>query len=137
MRRALSFTMVLLLVLRGLLGDAMAMGATPVTPAVGMAVASTHAVPHQHAAAQPASPDEEHAATGCNGAGSTDLDSHCFEHEHEHGTGCSACGICHSALFTPSQPASLQGLAPDFLRPQGHSVFASAAARQIIKPPIS
>ena len=58
MRRPLSIVLVLLLVLRGLLGDAMAMGAAPVmgVPAPAVALASDSAL-HHHAPEIAQSPD--------------------------------------------------------------------------------
>ena len=141
MRRGLSFILVLLLVLRGLLGDAMAMGMAPVT-------APTAAVDHhaptasEHGTASPgvSSHGEDHAGpTGHDridaaAAACSEQDTDC---SHEHGPTCSACGVCHSALFTPdlvAQPLRPQSLAQPSL---GSTQFASASAAPDIKPPIS
>lgn len=143
MRRPLSIVLVLLLVLRGLLGDAMAMGAAPVmgVPAPAVASASDSAL-HHHApeiAQSPGSHERhpahaEHSADCSSQAGGLAGGS-CGEHEH--GPSCTLCGICHSALFTPGQIGS-DGAAPSAaLRPQGSVRFASAAKLQAIKPPIS
>ena len=144
MRRGLSFLLVLLLVLRGLLGDAMAMGKAPMlapattahhhrlasTPLDGLHLAmgqDAHGEHGQHgapmaASAKACSPDP--ASPGCH-------------HSHEGMASCSACGICHSALSQPHLPALPQAQAPATLRPLGTTRFASAPAALLIKPPIS
>ena len=156
MRRPLSIVLVLLLVLRGLLGDAMAMGAAPVmgVPAPAVALASDSALHHHapeiaqspdsherhpaHATEQPSHPSHtshaEHSAD-CSPQAGSPAGGGCGEHEH--GPSCTLCGICHSALFTPGQIDS-DGPAPAAaLRPRGSARFASAAKLQAIKPPIS
>ncbi|ATH14798.1 hypothetical protein CHL79_21395 [Delftia acidovorans] len=151
MRRPLSIVLVLLLVLRGLLGDAMAMGAAPVmgVPAPAVASASDSAL-HHHAPEIAQSPDshERHPAHATEQPSHTSHAEHSAASqaggpaggscgEHEHGPSCTLCGICHSALFTPGQIGS-DGAAPSAaLRPQGSTRFASAAKLQAIKPPIS
>ncbi len=109
MRRGLPFILVMLLVLRGLLGDAMAMGIAP----VALPTAAIHC---PVAAAEATAP-----VTDC---------------DHATEPTCSACDICHSALFTLDllvQPLPLQ---PSALRPLGGTRFASASAALAIKPPI-
>ena len=108
MRRGLPFILVMLLVLRGLLGDAMAMGIAP----VALPAAAIHC---PMAAA-------EAAATDC---------------DHVTGPTCSACDICHSVLFTLDLLAQPLPLQPSALRPLGCTRFASASAALAIKPPIS
>ncbi|MBJ2140387.1 hypothetical protein JC796_06585 [Delftia acidovorans] len=153
MRRPLSIVLVLLLVLRGLLGDAMAMGAAPVmgVPTPAVASASDSAL-HHHAPEIAQSPDshERHLAHATEQPSHTSHAEHSADcssqaggpaggscGEHEHGPSCTLCGICHSALFTPGQIGS-DGAAPSAaLRPQGSTRFASAAKLQAIKPPIS
>lgn len=159
MRRPLSIVLVLLLVLRGLLGDAMAMGAAPVMSALAPAAASAPALDpasalHHHApevaleiTQSPDSPEQHHAAHAADHASHAEHSAACAPQasghpggscgEHEHGPSCTLCGICHSALFTPGQIGS-DGAAPSAaLRPQGSARFASAAKLQAIKPPIS
>ncbi|WP_232533326.1 hypothetical protein [Delftia acidovorans] len=147
----MSIVLVLLLVLRGLLGDAMAMGAAPVmgVPAPAVASASDSAL-HHHAPEIAQSPDshERHPAHATEQPSHTSHAEHSAASqaggpaggscgEHEHGPSCTLCGICHSALFTPGQIGS-DGAAPSAaLRPQGSTRFASAAKLQAIKPPIS
>lgn len=159
MRRPLSIVLVLLLVLRGLLGNAMAMGAAPVMSALAPSAASApasaaasalhHHVPEiaqspdsheQHHAAHAADHGSDHAShaehsAGCAPQAGGHPGGSCGEHEH--GPSCTLCGICHSALFTPGQIGS-DGTAPaTALHPQGSTRFASAAKLQAIKPPIS
>src|SRR5256885_10416286 len=136
MRRPLSIVLVLLLVLRGLLGDAMAMGAAPVMSALAPAAASAPALDpasalHHHApeiareaaleiTQSPDSPEQHHAAHaadhGPDHASNPEPSAGCAPQasghpggscgEHEHGPSCTLCGICHSALFTPGQIGS-------------------------------
>lgn len=145
MRRGLSFVLVLLLVLRGLLGDAMAMGAAPVpqpaTPAHhhaptdpdrGVHALMGHETAHPQQAVGPAHETASDADACAPSASVQDADC-----GHEHGPACSACGICHSALYTPDLPVPPQALASTALRPLGGERFASAVAALLIKPPIS
>lgn len=103
MRRPLSIVLVLLLVLRGLLGDAMAMGAAPVmgVPAPAVALASDSALHHHapeiaqtpdsherhpaHATEQPSHPSHtshaEHSAD-CSPQAGSPAGGGCGEHEH-------------------------------------------------------
>jgi hypothetical protein len=142
----------LLLVLRGLLGNAMAMGAAPVlAPASAASAASAASQLHHHAPEM--APMLEQAAMAADGG---DHAGHAAAHaspnashdtgcapqsgdcaEHEHGPSCTLCGICHSALFTPGQLQEGGVSAATALRPQGSERFASAARLQAIKPPIS
>ena len=139
MRRGLSFILVLLLVLRGLLGDAMAMGTAPV-------VAPTASVHHpaptasEHSTASQGMPShgENHAGTtGHNPVATATCSAQASDCGHEHGPTCSACGVCHSALFTPDLLAQPLLPQPSALRPLGGTRFASASAALAIKPPIS
>lgn len=141
MHRLLSIVMVLLLVLRGLLGDAMAMGAAPApampvpeahhhapaqaTQAIRDSAGTDHAMHHGHGS------DQAQQATACAQDGTSACGS------HEHGSNCTLCGICHSAMYTPCLVHASPALAGAGLRPQGHARFASAARLPAIKPPIS
>lgn len=160
MRRPLSIVMVFLLVLRGLLGDAMAMGAAPASgaPPVHAGEAHHHAPELAHAMAEvladgvsqghphSAHSPTIHAAQATQTAHSDPAllqAASCTDSSasgcggHEHGSSCPLCGICHSALFTPAGIGA-RGLSPcTALRPQGSERFASAALLQASKPPIS
>lgn len=123
MRRTLSLALVVLLILRGLLGDAMAMGSTPVQGAPEM-------VQVLHLASG--------AAHGAH-AGQT-LVQHCCDplgDKHPaHQAGCSACGICHSVLGLAAWMAATATGPRHMPRPPRGTPFASAPAAQAIKPPI-
>lgn len=134
MRRAVAMILGLLLVLRGLMGDAMAMGVAPVGPVpqaatasaphaghAGKATAHDHVGQHDHVLASPQS--------DCCGSGD---DAHA-----EHPAGCSACGICHSAFSAPAWMATLPDVQNGAVLPRHRMHFASATAAQAIKPPIS
>ena len=159
MRRALSAFLVLMLVLRGLLGDAMAMGlmagghATAQTAAPQAKVAQAandmpadqatphHAHPAHHAQAPAvslatATVQAEPAAHCASPAGAAHHapagDGDASGHTH-----CSACGICHSPLGAAAS-AGLPSAAPVHAAPLAHATaFASAALAQVAKPPIS
>lgn len=165
MRRPLSLVLVLLLVLRGLLGNAMAMGAAPVPgvhPAYPAQAVPAAPAPHQasgqahHHAPEPvqavataAAPEDAHGTHAAHGheaphhgadAGQAlscadDGAANCGAHEH--GPGCTLCGICHSAWFSPGGIAPHGAFSCAGLRPLGSERFASAALPQAIKPPIS
>jgi len=113
----------MLLVLRGLLGDAMAMGMAPVQPVADMAQTLQ------------AAGDEGHSAHA-----SQAMEQHCCdsmgEHHLAHQGGCSACGICHSVLGVTAWMATLTTAQRHTPRPPRGAQFASAPAAQAIKPPI-
>ena len=140
MRRGLSFMLVMLLILRGLLGDAMAMDMVPVT------LPSALFYQHMPMAGERgmANHDQDHVgATGhAPGTASTaacpeDAAASASDCCHASGPTCSVCGICHSALFSPDSVA--QALLPQLrsLHLLGSTHFASAPAALAIKPPIS
>lgn len=132
MRRGLFFILMVVLVLRGLTGTAMAAG---VLPPLALTQAATA---HQHAAdaAQHATHDDpSHHSTAA------DLGNHCADasadcHPHEHAT-CSACEICHSAML------AAPGVSPNVPRlPGAHlrhtpAPLHNAPAALLIKPPIA
>lgn len=143
MRRAVSLILGLLLVLRALLGDAMAMGLAPMPPAGGMhAVAATAAV---HAAHGLADPDQAGADARLHGqaamADGAAPAQHCAsaasDCHADHPASCSACGICHSALSVPAGAAGASVESAGAPSPQRSARFASAPAALAIKPPIS
>ena len=131
MRRIVSVLLVVLLVLRGLLGDAMAMGMP-----MGMATMPTHS-----AAAHAASPADAPAQDGAHTAPDA---GHCATtpaaDTGDCGSGhtpCAACAICH----TPMHPPVNVGLgSPDagLAAPaQARIDFVSAALTLAVKPPIA
>ena len=147
MRRGLALVLMVVLVLRGLVGTAMAAGVLPpVLPQAPAAVQHTHDQDHDHHqghAHQPlhqqdAGPSAQHpaeplaAAPGCadkGGAGG------CSVHDHQSST-CSACEICHAAMLgTVAATVGAQSL-PSCALPAARTRFDSALSAQAIKPPI-
>lgn len=133
------------LVLRGLMGTAMAAGVLPpVQPAGGTqhgshvtALASTGA----ESAAQPH--DHQHAGHGEHAPAAAEADAACHgdsaacgAHEH-HAATCSACEICHSAMLDVPSLFTHTHHAPGTLRAHALAPFDSAPAARAIKPPIA
>lgn len=151
MRRSLSLVLMVVLVLRGLTGTAMAAGVLPsLLQAAASQQSHAHALlapgepaaHHEHAAA-PADPPHGpgHGATlQLHAAGGTapceEADGGCSAQEH-HALACSACEICHSAML--EAPAlRVPGLAPAGpLRATATAQFDSAPPARAIKPPIA
>ena len=140
MRRFLSLFMVLLLALRGLAGDAMAMEQNTVPPhPMGHEQSQSHAqhldemasmaqhLHHDMGSHHEAAPTS--AATCSADAASSD----CHQHEGH----CTACGICHSTLATPELLSPHAKAPRAVLLAHGTARFASAAPFQLVKPPIS
>lgn len=135
MRRLSSLLIVLLLVLRGLLGDAMAMGSLPALLGQDAGHAMAQAAPAGHKGAAPHASPEQHAHGNPPGERCAAQDSSACEHAH--GASCAACGICHSAV-SPTASLSHAGEEAGGVRPAGLSPrFASALPLQAVKPPIS
>jgi hypothetical protein len=138
MRRILSLALVVMLVLRGLMGTAMAAGVMPMLPVQAVqgatlqmqaSSAEHHAGYAMHAhhgdglqAAAPASCHDT-PANGCS--------------PHKHSPTCADCDICHSAMLAPpalpAQPPHLRGA----VRSADSVPFASVQAARTIKPPIA
>lgn len=172
MRRPLSLILVLLLVLRGLLGDAMAMGWVPALAPSATANTATTAAHGAHgasmAAAEVALPCHMpmsapvHAMHAMNtppasaapmavavhdpiamasaavaGAAMASADGEAGHGTSGHANHCTACGICHSSLFSAPWPATSVAPASAVRPTQGGVRFASALAAPAIKPPIS
>lgn len=141
MRRFLPLFMMLLLTLRGLLGDAMAMGSLPdVVPhqpanVSATTVQSTHEGHHASltADASLALHDNAHGTEHC--AATTPSAPGCGGSHHT--TPCAACGICHSVLSTPAVLAPPYDLPAHAQPASGQSRFVSATLLQAIKPPIA
>lgn len=136
MRRFFSLFIVLLLVFRGLMGDAMAMGDAAMQPAHAHAPAVGHdmaAAGHGgHGAHEPGA---SHAHGGApHEACDMQAGSAC---DPAHGASCAACGICHSAVSLSDLSLPGAAAAPG-IRPAGMTPrFASALLLQAVKPPIS
>ena len=147
MRRILSLALVVMLVLRGLMGTAMAAGVVPPLPiqSVQTVQKAAPATPTAHASAiaghsgHPghalhATLGDDHHATGpvnCHDAPTSECGP------HEHSPSCADCDICHSAMLAPpalpAPPLHLRGA----VRSADSVPFASVQAARTIKPPIA
>lgn len=149
MRRGpLFYLLMVVLVLRGLMGTAMAAGPLPMQhPAAPTAVAQAAAShTHDHLA----QPGTEHAAGHATPAGGSHPGATgaapptCEAGHHSAGcathsqhANCTACEICHSALLEPpAMPAAREVLATG-AAPAAATPFDSATAALAIKPPIA
>lgn len=166
MRRIFPLVLMLLLVLRGLVGTAMAAG---MMPAGGPAHSAEAAQPLLHPAHSPGSPNGPaltataaapwgtvvhtlHAAAAdphgmgaepasglhlpCAGAAPAACDG--TSPDHAHSPLCSACEVCHSALLALPSPAAVpHGVSAGQVQAGASDRFASAAAALAIKPPIA
>ena len=147
MRRIFSLLLMLLLVLRGLMGTAMAAGMVPVLlPADGLPQSVQQSFQQQaHSGHQAHASDALAAATQTPGQSTTHTP--CADPAtgpcgnpatHAHSALCSACEICHSALLVaPAWGSSLLHPVTSEVQPGATARFASAAAALAIKPPIA
>lgn len=162
MRRGLYFVLMVVLVLRGLTGTAMAAGILPPLLPIG----GPHLQAHSHPAAAEVAyaTSQEHwmdqAAQVLN-AQAPDAD-HTFAHHddhsahsateevpacdgsppgcaaHDHHTGaCSACEICHSAMLDAALATSCVHRSLGAVLPTPSAQFDNAPAALTIKPPIA
>ena len=147
MRRILSLALVVMLVLRGLMGTAMAAGVVPPLPiqSVQTVQKAAPATPTAHASAiaghsghpghalHATLGDDHHAAAPVNCHDTPT--SECGPHEHS--PSCADCDICHSAMLAPpalpAPPLHLRGA----VRSADSVPFASVQAARTIKPPIA
>ena len=147
MRRILSLLLMLLLVLRGLVGTAMAAGMVPVLlpadgppqPMMQSVQQQAHSVHQAHAsdalAAATQAPDQGTTHTPCADPASGPCGDAAT---HAHSPLCSACEICHSVLLVPPLWGSnLPRPVASEVQPGATARFASAAAALAIKPPIA
>ena len=166
MRRGFFFLLMVVLVLRGLTGTAMAAGiVAPLLPAgpaqhtgahqpVSEGMAHDHSHPHDHSATLAQAEGLAHAhahhdgpaaepaldhTTASHSAACQDHGTGCQAHSNHdhHSASCSACEICHSAML--GLPASLTPapLPAGALLPLASAQFDSAPAALAIKPPIT
>lgn len=146
MRRGLFFFLMVVLVLRGLTGTAMAAGVLAPLSLTQAAASHAHggggaplkpsAIENVAEAANALHPHEDSAAhsTAEQGGHCADPSAEC--HPHEHPT-CSACEICHSAMLAaPSVPSFAYRLQLAH-GPHTVSPLHSAPAALLIKPPIA
>lgn len=129
MRRCLSFFMVVLLVLRGLVGDAMSMELMlPITPAISLnAQVTAEATTHEHHVDSAFQPADAHCMPSFSA-------EHC-QHDTD-GDTCSSCVLCHSAWSVQSTHISLAGLEHRELPAHFAATPISAPISNLIKPPI-
>ena len=160
MRRGLYFVLMVVLVLRGLTGTAMAAGVLPpLLPA-----SAPHAQEHSHLVAAEAAyaTSQEHTTDQAAQAMAAEMqegdhaiahhDDHavhaaaasacdgelvgCAAHDH-HSAACSACEICHSAMLDTPDQSRLTPSQPGNTLPPTADRFDSAPAALAIKPPIA
>ena len=150
MRRCLSLFMMLLLALRGLAGDVMAMESPAAHSPAHMVAAVTqqmadmdHSMAHgSHMGINMDMSHDEHAAmTMHHGPGHGSASVQCGAADASdcgsHGGHCTTCGLCHTALGQP-QWALFNTPIPATIQPRhGADRFASIAPLALIKPPIS
>ena len=143
MRRILSLLLMLLLVLRGLVGTAMAAGMVPADslaqPVQQSVQQQAHSVHQAHAsdalAAATQAPDQGTTHTPCADPASGPCGDAAT---HAHSPLCSACEICHSVLLVPPQWGSnLPHPVASEVQPGATARFTSASAALAIKPPIA
>lgn len=145
MRFGLSFLLMVVLVLRGLAGTAMAAGIVPPLLQVGEPQ-THHSVPSAPTALEAAGPQshgQHHEPAAPTLAPMPaelltcdESTAGCTAHEH-HAAACSACEICHSAMLDAPAALTQAHLPPGPLRPLSTADFDSAAAALAIKPPIA
>ncbi len=157
MRRGFYFVLMVVLVLRGLTGTAMAAGVLPpLQPAEAQ-----HMQAHSHLAAMESADATvpihrlDLAAQAHNGNGTPDhppplaiqataaaepaCDGHppeCDAHSH-HSATCSACEICHSAMLSATAPKACAHSSRGAELPTASARFDSAPAALSFKPPIA
>lgn len=138
MRRILSLALVVMLVLRGLMGTAMAAGVMPSLPvqAVQGAMLQMQAHPAENHARHAVHADHGDAHQAAAPVNCHDKPANgCVPHEHS--PVCADCDICHSAMLAPpalpAQPLHLRGA----VWPADSVPFASVQAARASKPPIA
>lgn len=150
MRRFFPLVLMLLLVLRGLLGTAMAAGMVSALPAGGLEQQANLVQPRLHpshcadsaAAVVPglvvtAEHSTDSQNDGMHAQCPDQATGPCGTSAHTHGPLCSACEICHSAMLVPPQLNTPPHPGAAEVRPGATAPFASAAAALAIKPPIA
>ena len=142
MRRIFSTVLILMLVLRGLLGDAMAMGIMPVVMHhQPQAESMEHAGHAMHDAEGTMAMQQHHdmmktaaaPADHCTDSGSSMQT--CGSSKHLGGS-CSACDICNSSLHTAAELVLDTAQVPQSLHIERSTRFVSAQPAQVAKPPI-
>lgn len=139
MRHLLLALMIVLLPLRGWMGDAMATemasGAAvhlqTATKKVADHVHQAGAAPHfDHVSSQAEAPSAESDCSGHDAANGTSVaDTHCAT--------CTVCQACHTVALSPAAAHGVAVLSPPALQHSPAAQFASAVAALGQKPPIS
>src|SRR3989344_2847167 len=137
MRRGLYFVLMVVLVLRGLTGTAMAAGVLPpLLPA-----SAPHAQEHSHLVAAEAAyaTSQEHTTDQAAQAMAADMQegSQTIAHHDDHAASCSAFESCHSAMLDAAPAASCALRRPSTALPTASARFDSAPPALTIKPPIA
>ena len=152
MRRGLFFVLMVVLVLRGLTGTAMAVGVLPPLLPTGALHAQEHshrhATPEAYATSAEIQTDGAAQATDAGIQGNAHTTAHhddhsaqdavagCVEHDH-HTASCSACEICHSAVLGSSSATPFAHCCRGAALPTAAAQFDRAPAALSIKPPIA
>lgn len=145
MRRGLFFVLMVVLVLRGLAGTAMAAGVLPPLAAHGTTPIAALSPSHEHAAHDPHHHgDHTTLAAHAQTDRLTDAVSHCADgadtadgSAHDHGSTCFACEICHSAMLDAPMADSLALSLSGAFQHAPVARFDSALSALAIKPPIA
>ncbi len=144
MRRIFSTVLVFMLILRGLLGDAMAMGIMPVGAAESavhhapvVPQVSTHHEGMDHLAVDMLAETHGVSAQGHCASDQPASVTLCGANGEHHTKSCSACDICNSSLHTAAELVLASAPAPQSLVIERSSRFVSALPAQVVKPPIS
>ena len=145
MRILLLALMIILLPLRGWMGDVMALEmATSKVVAINKIAAHAYSTGSRGQLAinspeiQPACPGHTEAAMAMNQNVSSDANAPDSQNPATHGqcSDCSACQICHSVALTAATPLLAALAQPHPLRPASSLQFASATTAPRLKPPI-
>ena len=134
MRRGLFVFLMMVLVLRGLTGTAMAAGLVP--PLAPAQAPHAQMLDHGHGDAASADHTPPAHAPLAAAARCTESSDPCAQPGH-HASACSACEICHSAMLTPPAPPAQATPSAGHARPLASAPFDSAPAALAIKPPIA
>lgn len=149
MRRIFPLVLMLLLVLRGLMGTAMAAGMLFVLPADGPAqpAHSAHQLHQTHSSDSTSATGPGVVLTADDSMGPQDQGVHpvcsgpasgrCDGSAHTHSPLCPVCEICHSAVLLPPGPNTPPNLSAVEVHFGTSARFASAAAALAVKPPIA
>lgn len=138
--------MIVLLPLRAVAGDVMAVHMASSVAAIESGAARAHdmgagaSFDHQKQAVVPlkAVPDcHEHQASLSDAATSADTTSLAVPSNNDHCNSCAACQACHTLALSPTAPGGTAAFASPQLQQASAAVFTSADAALGQKPPIA